>query len=110
MLDTRNQPETNAAQPGWATRHPRIIGALLLVVLHAAFLPLGASFLGLKPEAGTYLIGLVQVAYVVPAWILLMKLGRREMAKGMLFAALATFIVNAAGCAVLLWELSQIDG
>jgi hypothetical protein len=110
MLDTMNQPETNAAPPGWSARHPRIIGALLLVALDAAFLPFGASFLGLKPEAGTYLIGLVQVAYVVPALILLMKLGRGEMAKGMLFAALATFLLNAAGCAVFLWTLSKIDG
>jgi hypothetical protein len=110
MLDTMNRPATNAAPPGWATRHPRIIGALLLLALHAAFLPLGGAYLDLKPEAGTYLIGLAQVAYVAPTSILLMKLGRREIAKGMLFAALATFIVNAAGCAVFLWELSQIDG
>jgi hypothetical protein len=110
MLETTNQPETNAAHPGWAQRHPRIIGALLLLVLHAAFVTTAANLLGLKPEAGPYLIGLVQAAYVVPTWILLMTLGRREMAKGMLFAALATFVVNAAGCAVFLWELSQIEG
>jgi hypothetical protein len=97
-----------AQQPGWAARHPRIIGVLVLLALHAAFLPISGGALGFKPEAGMLLVGLTQVVYLVPALILLMKLGRSEVAKGMLFAALGTFVVNAAGCGVMLWQLSQI--
>jgi hypothetical protein len=94
--------------PGFAARHPRILGALLLLVLHAALLPFVGTGFGLKPEAGYLLAGVTQIGYLVPAAILLMKLGRSEVVKGMLFAALATFIVNAAGCAVLLHQLSHI--
>jgi len=86
------------------------MGALLLLVLHVTLLPLGGGYLGTKPEAGVLLIGVAQLFYVVPAFILLMKLGRNEMARGMLFAALATFMVNAAGCGMFLWQLSKIDG
>lgn len=103
MVETSTSPP-----PGWAARHPRIVGALLLLVLHAVFAPFNGSAFGFKPEVGVYLIGLAQLAYLVPALILLSKLGRGEMAKGMLFAALGTFIVNAAGCGVFLWELSHI--
>jgi hypothetical protein len=101
---------TSSTRPGWATRHPRLVGALLLFALHAVFLPLGGFYLGAKPEAGVYMIGLAQLYYVVPCLILMMKLGRKELAKGMLLAAAATFIVNAAGCGMFLWGLSKIDG
>ena len=102
--------ETNVVAPSWAARHPKIIGALLLLGLHAAFVPLGAAPFGLKPEASVLLIGVTQLVYVVPTLILLLKLGRAEMAKGMAWAALATFVVNAAGCAAFLAMLSRIDG
>ena len=100
----------NSAEPNWAARHPRILGALILLGLHAIFLPLGGLYLGAKPEAGVFLIGLAQLYYLVPSLILLMKLGRKEIAKGMLLAALVTFIVNAAGCGLMLWQLSRIEG
>jgi hypothetical protein len=98
------------ARRGWPARYPRTTGALLLLALHAVLAPFAGTYLGVKPEAGLYLIGVTQLAYVVPLFILLMKLGRGEMAKGMAFAALATFVMNAAGCGALLWQLSQIDG
>ena len=82
----------------------------MLLGLHALFLPLGGLYLGAKPEAGVFLVGLAQFYYVVPSLILLMKLGRNEMAKGIALAAVLTFVVNAAGCGLLFWELSQIDG
>lgn len=94
--------------PSLAARHPRIVGALLLLALHAALLPFVGTGFGLKPEAGYLVAGVTQIGYLVPAAILLLKLGRPEVVKGMLFAALATFIVNAAGCAVLLRQLSNI--
>jgi len=105
-----NRLETAPQPPTWPMRHPRIAGALLLLALHVVLLPLGATYFGTKPEAGVYLIGIAQLAYALPASILLMKLGRVEMAKGMALAAIVTFMLNAAGCAALLWQLSQIDG
>ena len=83
---------------------------MLLLGLHAIFLPLGGLYLGSKPEAGVFMVGVAQIYYVLPSLILMMKLGRKEMAKGMLLAALVTFVVNAAGCGMLLWQLSKIDG
>jgi len=32
------------------------------------------------------------------------------MAKGMVLAAAFTFMANAAGCGMFLWQLSKIDG
>lgn len=101
---------TDSPLPPWAARHPRLVGALTLLALHALFLPLAGSYLGAKPEAGAFLIGFTQLYYVVPALILLMKLGRKEMAKGMALTAFATFVLNAGGCGLLMWQLSQIDG
>lgn len=77
--------------------------------MHVVLPPFGASVFGLKPEAGFFLIGVVQLAYVVPTLMFLMASGRGEMAKGMLFAALATFVLNAGGCAWFLWSLRGID-
>jgi hypothetical protein len=105
-----NVTSTELATRGWLSRYPRTAGALLLLALHAVLAPFAGTYLGVKPEAGLYLIGVTQLAYVVPLFILLMKLGRSAIAKGMAFAALATFVVNAAGCGVLLWQLSKIDG
>jgi hypothetical protein len=102
--------ETNGASPSWFAGHPRMSGALLLLALHAVLLPFAGAYLGAKPEAGFYLIGIFQLFYVIPSLILLLKLGYLQVAKGMAFAALATFIVNAAGCGFLLWGLSQIEG
>jgi hypothetical protein len=83
---------------------------LTLLALHAFFLPLAGLYFGAKPETGVFLIGLAQLYYVLPALILLMKLGRKEIAKGMALAAVATFVFNAGGCGLLVWQLSQIDG
>lgn len=109
-LRPMNDEHAASPPPGWAAHHPRILGALLLLAMHALLAPFGAGVLGIKPEAGLYLIGIAQLAYAVPVWILLLKLGRSEMAKGVLFAALATFVINAAGCAAFIWSLSKIDG
>jgi hypothetical protein len=103
-----NAAVTHGAPTGWGARHPRLLGALLLFALHAALAPFAPPAFGFKPEVGYYLIGIAQIVYLVPALILLMKLERPEMAKGMLFAALATFVVNAGGCALLFYELSKI--
>jgi hypothetical protein len=100
---------TERALARWPARHPRLTGAALLLLLHAGFVSLRGLYVD-KPEAAVLLLGLLQLAYVVPAVILLLKLGRVEMAKGMGLAAIATFAVNAAGCGVMLWQLSKIEG
>jgi hypothetical protein len=41
------------------------------------------------------MIGLVQVGYVAPAWRLLRRKGKVRTAKGLLFAAIVTLMVNA---------------
>lgn len=99
---------------GWASRHPQVSGALLLLAMHAAFVTvpgaLGAptEWAGLKPEAGTYLIGVTQLFYAVPATLLALKLGHPGVAAGIAKAAVATFLLNLGGCAVFLWQLSKI--
>ena len=104
-----NEPAHSTTRPsGFVDRHPRLLGVLLLLALHVALLPFAGAGFGLKPEAGYLLVGVTQIAYVVPAAILLLKLGRPEVVKGMAYAALATFVVNAAGCALVLNQLSHI--
>ena len=104
-----NQPDSIAARPaGFAERHPRIAGALLLLAMHVGLLPFVGTVVGLKAAAGYLLVGVTQIVYVVPAAIVLLKRGQPEVMKGMLFAALATFVVNAAGCALVLHQLSKI--
>jgi hypothetical protein len=41
------------------------------------------------------MIGLVQVGYVAPIWRMLQRKGSPQTAKGLLFAALVTLVVNA---------------
>lgn len=96
--------------------YPQTSGFLLLMALHAAFVLLpgfsgpGAAWAGLKPEAGYLLIGVVQLLYAVPVTLLLLKLRRPAVALGVVKGAAATFVVNLAGCAIFLSQLSRIDG
>lgn len=96
-------------------RHPQLMGALLLIALHALFL-LGGRFVaspaewaGLKPEAGGLLIGVVQLFYVIPATLLALKLRHPAVATGIVKAAIVTFLVNLAGCGFMVWQLSKIS-
>ena len=104
-----DSPQAPSTRPNWLARHPRIAGALLLLAMHIVLPPLGAGVLLIKPEAGYFVIGIAQLPYAVPALLLLKSSGRVEMAKGMLFAAIVTFVLNAAGCAALLWSLRGIS-
>jgi hypothetical protein len=77
------------------------------------WLPNAASlgeWTGLKHDAVPYLIGIVQLYYVIPAVLLTLKLKYPTVARGIVHAALATFLLNAAGCGVFYWQLSKIDG
>jgi hypothetical protein len=91
----------------WISKHPRIFGAIILLLLHAAFLSLRGLYVD-KPETAYLLLGVLQVFYLVPALILLLKAGRPEMAKGMALAAALTFVLNASACGVMYSLLSQI--
>lgn len=114
---------------GWIGRHAGLTGALILLGLHVLFvlgpmalssahivsqsrlLPNAASlgeWTGLKHDAVPYLIGIVQLYYVIPAVLLTVKLKYPTVAKGIVHAALATFLLNAAGCGVFFWQLSKI--
>jgi hypothetical protein len=116
---------------GWISTHPKTSGLFILLGLHAVFVlgPIGLSSLaffsggsassgwmwlpewtGFKHEAVPLLIGVVQLYYVIPAVLLALKLRYPAVAKGILHAALATFLLNAAGCGFFLWQLSKIDG
>lgn len=116
---------------GWASTHPKTVGLFILLGLHAVFVlgPVGLSSLaffsgvgassgwmwlpewtGFKHEAVSLFIGVVQLYYVIPAILLALKLKYPTVAKGILHAALATFLLNAAGCGFFLWQLSKIDG
>lgn len=121
------QPEPHNGP--WVRRHPRTAGVLLLIGLHLLFigLPLllasmpvgsagrgtssGVSILewtGLKGEVAPLLIGLVQLYYVIPATLLLLKLRWPDVAKGIVMGAVATFVLNLGGCGLFYWQLSKI--
>jgi hypothetical protein len=65
---------------------------------------------GFKHESVPLLIGVVQLYYVIPAVLLALKLKYPAVAKGILQAAIATFVLNAGGCGIFLWQLSKING
>jgi hypothetical protein len=123
--------QTMSEGSGWASRHPQMVGVFILLALHLVFVvgPLAVSSLpsalqrpyftnwlwigewtGFKHEAVPFLIGIVQLYYVVPAVLLALKLRYPAVAKGIAHAALATFLLNAAGCGFFLWQLSKING
>ncbi|MCC6211312.1 MAG: hypothetical protein IT513_09750 [Burkholderiales bacterium] len=94
---------------GFAARHPRVFGVLILIALHAVFAVLpAAEWLGLKREASILLIGVVQLAYAIPAILLSLKLRHPEVAKGLVIGAVITFLANMAGCAAMFAMLSRI--
>jgi hypothetical protein len=95
-------------EQGFAARHPRVLGVLILAALHGVVVVLPAEWIGLKREASLMLIGVVQIAYVIPAVLLLLKLRRPEVAKGMVIGAAITFIVNLVGCAAMFGALSRV--
>jgi hypothetical protein len=116
---------------GWTSRHPKLVGVLILLALHCVFAlgPLGLPALtnsshnqffedwsairewtGFKRNAVPPLIGIVQLYYVVPAVLLALKLQYPAVAKGIVHGTLVIFLLNAADCGLFLWGLSKIDG
>ena len=114
---------------GLAARHPRTVGFLILLALHVVFVggptllsgvalqaPEGnlsnlvalGEWTGFKREAGPLLIGIVQLFYVIPAVLLALKLRRPAVAKGIVWGAVVTFVVNLGGCGFMLYQLSKI--
>lgn len=123
-METPAQP---AAARAWASRHPQLVGFLLLIALHAFFLlgPMAltiltqgtsagllglwpAEWLGLKSEAGALLIGIAQLLYVIPVTLLALKMRYPAVAMGIVKGAIVTFLVNMAGCGFMFWGLSKI--
>lgn len=103
---------TNAAQDRrwpWPERHPVFTGITTLLVLHTLlFLGPLQGFTSLKPEAEPYLIGVVQLVYVVPLSLALLLAGYRKTLKAFAIGALITFVLNAVTCAVFLQRLSNL--
>ncbi len=114
---------------GLVARHPRTVGFVILLALHVVFVggptllagvPLQApdgnlsnlvalgEWTGFKREAGPLLIGIVQLFYVIPAVLLTLKLRHPAVAKGIVWGAVVTFVVNMAGCGVMWYGLSKI--
>ena len=103
---------TNVAQNArlpWPERHPVFTGITTLLVLHA-LLYLGPlqGLTPLKPAAEPFLIGIVQLVYVVPMSFLLLLAGYRKTFKAFAIGALITFVLNAVTCAVFLHRLSDL--
>jgi hypothetical protein len=117
----------SSAGRGWASRHPQLVGFLLLFALHACFLlgPLAlapltsgtsgglpgvwpAEWAGLKPQAGALLIGIVQLFYVIPTTLLALKLRHPAVATGIVKGAIVTFVLNMSACGYFGWQLSKI--
>jgi len=114
---------------GLAGRHPKTVGFLILLALHVVFVggptllsgmalqaPDGnlsnlvalGEWTGFKREAAPLLIGIVQLFYVIPAVLLTLKLRYPVVAKGIVWGAVVTFVVNLAGCGVMWYGLSKI--
>ena len=81
-------------------------GVGLAVLLHLVCLPVlafvvsllpGSEGMGTQIGAGIVLIGIVQLVYMVPAWIVLWTKGRRRAAKGLAIVAALAVLVNG-GC------------
>jgi hypothetical protein len=96
-------------------------GVLLTLVLHLLQVPL-AIVLGLLgcllPDgelcgtiglAGPLLVGLSQLAYMLPAIYLARRRGRPALAKGLIIGAAVTFLLNAACWGTLGLALTGAD-
>jgi hypothetical protein len=93
----------------WPERHAVFTGITALLVLHTLlFLGPLQGMTSLKPEAEPYLIGVVQLVYVVPLSIVLVLAGYRKTFKAVAMGALITFVLNAVTCAVFLHRLSDL--
>jgi hypothetical protein len=79
-----NQPEVNPPTYDW------VLGLGLLLLLHLVQIPLAAMTLGLS----LIVLGLSQLAYVIPAVILARRRGRPGIAKGLIIGAALTFLLN----------------
>lgn len=114
---------------GLVARYPRTVGFLILVALHVVFIggptllsgvalqaPDGnlsnlvalGEWTGFKREAAPLLIGIVQLFYVIPAVLLTLKLRYPAVAKGIVWGAVVTFLLNLGGCGLMWWQLSKI--
>lgn len=93
----------------WPERHPVFTGITALLVLHTLlFLGPLQGMTSLKPEAEPYLIGVVQLVYVLPLSFLLLLAGYHKTLKAFAMGALITFVLNAVTCAVFLHSLRDL--
>jgi hypothetical protein len=90
-------------------RHPVLTGLGILLTLHALLIlgPL-QGVTSMKARTEPYLIGIVQLWYVLPLGLLFLGVGWRRMARAFVLGALATFLLNLAACAIFLQMLSGI--
>ena len=90
-------------------RYPSLVGLGTLLTLHALlFLGPIQGMTPMKRAAEPFFIGVVQLWYVVPIWILFVGLGWRRTAKVFAIGAIITFLLNLVACGVFLHVLSGI--
>ena len=87
--------------PPVVARKPVWMGVLLCFALHLMWLLLGPA--GLAILIG---VGIVQVVYVIPAYIIAKNKGELDLAKGILIGAGITFLLNATCFGVVLLSMS----
>ena len=89
LTATEPPPRKPSKTKGWGLA----LGIGLAALLHCALF--GAAVLFDAPRL-FYLIGVVQIAYLTPAWIILRRRGYKLAALGLVTVAAVTFLLSGA--------------
>jgi hypothetical protein len=103
VSDTPEVPPESDIRPDPADKGPVgwkgvLFGLFLTVVLHIFGFSFIASLLGRSGDKGLALLlfaGVVQLAWMLPAILLMRKDGRRAVSKGLAIGAAITLLLNA---------------
>jgi formate-dependent nitrite reductase membrane component NrfD len=74
----------------------------------AAAINIGAAIVGIITVVIPFVIGVVQLAWIIPMVITFRRKGKTEMAKGIIIAAAITFLLNAGCWGLLLGNLGNM--
>jgi hypothetical protein len=101
--------KTEPRSQGWAEGHPILAGLGTLLTLHALVVlgPL-QGMTSLKGSVEPFLIGVVQLWYVVPLGVCFYAAGWRRTLRVFAMGAVTTFLVNLAACAYMWSQLKNI--
>ncbi len=108
MQDINSAPIERGPTPPWPERHPVVSGITALLVLHVLLIwgPL-RGITPLKPAAEPFLIGVVQLGYVLPVSLVFLLAGYRKTLKAFAWAALGRFVINVAACGALVYVMNK---